>query len=122
MGHDLGAALFTIFVKVAGLGAPEWNRLARKIEFMTRNPAPFTKIVKSAAPGEQTDPLLFPGLTYRRRWRFPRAHGKRLYAQGRQDASAIDRAEQQKRDRKRDVLREPTKSEAHDQLQNCANH
>ena len=36
----VGAALFTIFVKGAGLCAPEWNRFAWKTELVVRKPAP----------------------------------------------------------------------------------
>src|ERR1019366_7042848 len=57
-----------------------------------------------------------------RRRRFLRAEGKRSYAQRRHDAAAIDRAEQQKRDRKRNVFREPSKRETHGHLQNRSDH
>jgi hypothetical protein len=36
----VGAALFTIFVKGAGLDAPDWNRLAEEIELMIKKTAP----------------------------------------------------------------------------------
>ena len=38
--YRVGAALFTIFVKGAGLYAPDSNRLAVKIELMIRKTAP----------------------------------------------------------------------------------
>jgi hypothetical protein len=36
----VGAGLFTIFVKGAGLYAPDWNRFAGQIELRTGKPAP----------------------------------------------------------------------------------
>jgi hypothetical protein len=36
----MGVALFTIFVKGAGLYAPDWNRFAGKIELMMSKPVP----------------------------------------------------------------------------------
>src|ERR1017187_8269722 len=57
-----------------------------------------------------------------RRRRFLHAEGERSYTQRRHDAAAIDRAKQQKRDRKRNVFREPSKRETHRHLQNRSDH